>query len=69
MENNDYVLGRLTATTQNLEAAVALLTTELRILRAEINNINLFRAKVIGLSVGASAAVSLALKAIEVWAK
>lgn len=66
-------MGQLSANVETLTKSVSDLSKEIVGLKRELNNINLFRAKVVGMSIGASTVTSilslLAFRAMELWAK
>ena len=67
--DKEFLMGQMSANIVALTDAVSSLNKDVRLLRSEINNINLFRAKVVGMSIGVSALVSLLIDMVSAWAK
>lgn len=72
-ESNDYAFGVLGTQVRHLETAVTALTAEVHALRGGLEEIHLFRAKILGMATAASFVVSLSssviIHAITIWAK
>jgi hypothetical protein len=72
-KDDAFMLGELKADMRNLTGAVKALTGQVRTLNDEVEGIKLFRAKVVGMSIGAAAIVSLVghvlSTAVSAWAK
>ena len=72
-QSNDYQFGLMSARMKSLEKAIDALTLSIAALSNDLNEIKLFRAKVLGMSVASSAIVSgivvLATLGIQAWAK
>lgn len=71
--SNDYRFGVLDTSIKGLTVVVTALTGEVKGLRGDIDEIKLFRAKVLGMAVAASTIVSIMFaviaKAVETWAR
>ena len=49
-KENEFLLGELSASVRNLTAAVDQLSADVRYLRVEINEVKLFRARILGMA-------------------
>ena len=67
--DKEFLMGQMSANIVALTEAVSSLNKDLRMLRDELNNINLFKAKVIGMSIGASAIVSFLVQVASAWVR
>ena len=71
-QSDDYQFGRLIAEVKHLVSAVETLSGQVTSLRIELEELKMFRSRVVGMSVGASllasASLSLGLSVLKVWA-
>ena len=71
--DKEYELGRLSASVTGLDRSVNTLAEEVRELRAQLDEIKMFRSKVAGMAAAISVVVSvggaLLGKAVDLWAR
>lgn len=69
-QSDDFIFGKLVTEIGHLATVVNELSAMVKTLAHEVEEIKLFRAKVVGMSIGASVVVSLLFHVAEsIWAK
>ena len=68
-QSDDYQFGRLTTEVGHLTSAVKVLTLQVTALRVELEELKMFRSKVMGISVAASLLASMVLSLGMAFAK